>query len=370
MEIKKTEIDALNFTLNLTVVAEDYSDKKKKKMNDYRRKAEIKGFRKGMVPMSLVERMYGHTALFDSVNEVISEALTNYIRENELHIIGEPLPAENQPENDWTDGKDFKFDFDAALYPEVSFELDKAKDSLTQYNIEITDKAKADLKETILKQYGTVQEDKTILPAELNQETYDKVFGEGKVNSEEEFDAQVAQRLEYEYSQESEYRLSRDIRNYLLTKADVSLPEAFLKRWLVAANEGKYTAEDIEKEFTGFVEDFKWQVVKDSLAVKYDIKVEDEDMLSSAKAFASYQYAMYGMKDVPQEYIDRFAKSMLNDEKEGRRIWEQVLEQKVTAAVRENITLKKKKISVEKFRDLDKKDSDKKDSDKKEENKE
>ena len=123
MKIEQNRIDDLNLELALTVVPEDYSDSKKKRLNEYRKKAEIKGFRKGMVPMSLVEKMYGQSALVDAVNDAIAEGLNNYIKENNLRVLGEPLPSEEHIQNEWNDGAELNFKFDVALNPEVSFEL-------------------------------------------------------------------------------------------------------------------------------------------------------------------------------------------------------------------------------------------------------
>ncbi len=438
MEIKKNQTDSLNVQLTLSVSAEDYAEKRKKSLNDYRRKADVKGFRKGMVPMSLVERIYGHTALVDAVNGIISESLNNYIQENSLNIIGEPLPAENQPENDWTAGKDFEFLFDIALYPEVSFEVG-AGDHIPYYNISASDEAKKDMKDNLLKQYGnladgeeagpedfiitdialggetkvegtyvslknvaegsrslfiglkpgdsvdvnvteaftneedraamlhvkkeelasldpvctfTVKSVKTFKPAELSQETYDKIFGADKVHSEEELDAKVAERLTAEYVQESNYRFSVDAKKYFLDKAHVELPTEFMKRWLVAANEGKYSAEDVDREFDGFLDDFRWQCVRDYIAQKFELKVEQEDLLEGAKQMAAYQFAMYGMYDVPQEHLEEYAKKLIADEKEGRRIVDQVEESKVFARLRTAVTLDTKDVTLDEFRAL------------------
>ena len=437
MEIKENRTDNLNIELTLSIVKDDYSDKKKKRLNEYRRKAEIKGFRKGMVPMSLVERIYGQSALVDSVNDVISESLNRYIEENGLHVMGEPLPAEDQPSVEWVDGNDFSFVFDIALTPEVSFELSK-QDEILYYNINVTEAAKKEMKENLLKQYGsledgdaakaddfiiadfeqgdtkvegtyvalrnvdekvrpsfiglkpgdsldvdvnaaftnetdrasmlkvkkeelaglqpvfrmTVKTVKTFKPAELNQDTFDRIFGEGVVTDAEEFDRKIAERLSAEYAQESEFRFSKDAREYLVRKADVALPEKFLKRWISVTNEGKFTPEDIEREFPAFLEDFRWQRVRGYLAGKYGVKVEEDDMFSAAKSFAAYQFAMYGLSNVPDQQLESYARSVLAQDKERGRIYEQVEEQKVLNAVRADVTLKNKKISVEKFREL------------------
>lgn len=437
MNIEKKNVDELNIELTLTIAKDDYSDRKKKKLNDYRRKAEIKGFRKGMVPMGLIDKMYGQSALVDSVNDVISESLNGFIRDNSLRVVGEPLPSEDQPKTDWTDGNDFTFKFDIATTPEVALELSD-KDEVPYYTITVSDEAVREMKANMLKQFGsledgeaakeedfvivdfrqgenavegtyvslrnvaesvrpsfvglkpgdtidvnvneafpnetdrasmlkvkkeelegmdpmysmTVKSVKTFRDAPMTQETFDKAFGEGVVKSEEEFDAKVAERLSAEYAQESEFRFTRDVKAYLVEKAGIVLPEKFLKRWIFVANEGKFSMEEIEKEFDMFLEDFRWQMVRSYLMEKYSVKVEDADLLASAKGLAAYQFAMYGINNVPDEQLESYAKSILAQEKESRRVHEQVEDQKTVDAVRKVISLKNKKISVEKFREL------------------
>ncbi len=193
---------------------------------------------------------------------------------------------------------------------------------------------------------------KTFVPAELNQATYDQIFGEGTVSSEEEFDAKVKERLAAEYKSNSDARFGKDAKAYLLEKSNVSLPEKFLKRWLKVANEGKYTEEDIEKEFPGFIEDFKWQTVRNYLVKKFNVEIGQADLKNEAKAFAAYQFAMYGMPNVPEDQLNSYADSLLANEDQLQRIYEYVAESKVINAIKENVTLKEKDITVEKFREL------------------
>ena len=434
MKIEQNRIDDLNLELALTVTKEDYSDSRKKRLNEYRKKAEIRGFRKGMVPMSLVEKMYGQTALVDAVNDVIAEGINNFIRENNLRVLGEPLPSEEHIQNEWNDGNDFNFKFDVALNPEISFELSNT-DEIPYYTITVTEAAKKDMKNNLLKQYGsledgkkakaddfiivdfeqgdmkiegtyvalrnvaeavrpsfvgvkagdvldvnvneafenetdrasmlkvtkeemakldpmfkmTVQTVKTFVNAPLTEETFEKIFG---VKTEEEFDAKIEDRIRAEYTQEADFRFSKDAKQYLLDKADVQIAEKFLKRWVYVVNEGKFTMEDIEKDWDLFIVDYKWQMVRSYLMNKYNVKIEEADLLASAKGFAAYQFAMYGMNNVPDEQLESFAKNILSQEEQGRRILDQVENEKTFAAVREVVTLKKKKISVEKFREL------------------
>ena len=434
MKIEQNRIDDLNIELTLTVAAEDYAESRKKRLAEFRKKAEIKGFRKGMVPMSLVEKMYGQNALVDAVNDAISEGLNNYIHENNLRVLGEPLPSEEHIQNEWEAGKEFTFKFDLALNPEISFELSK-EDEVTYYTITVTEAAKKEMRENLLRQYGslengeaakeedfiivdfeqgdmkvegtyvalrnvaeaarksfvgvksgdvldvnvneafenetdrasmlkvgkeelaamdpmfkmTVQAVKTFVNAPMTEETFEKIFG---VKTEAEFEAKIEERIRAEYAQEADFRFSKDAKTFLLEKANVTVAEKFLKRWIYVINDGKFTMEDIEKDWDLFIVDYKWQMVRSYLMEKYGVKVEEADLLASAKGFAAYQFAMYGMNNVPEEQLEAFAKNILSQEEQGRRILDQVENEKTFAAVREVVTLKKKKISVEKFREL------------------
>ena len=340
MNISQNRIDDLNLELTLSVAKEDYAENKKKKLNGYRKNAEIKGFRKGMVPMSLVEKMYGQQALVDAVNDAISEGLNNFIQENNIRVLGEPLPAEEQASHEWVDGNEFTFKFDIASNPEVNFELSK-EDEVTYYTITVTEAAKNEMKENLLRQYGSLEEGeaakeedfiivdfeqgetkvegtyvalrnvaeaarksfvgvkpgdvldvnvneafenetdrasmlkvnkdelanldpmfkmtvknvKTFVNAPLTEETFEKAFG---VKTEAEFDAKIEERIRAEYAQEADFRLTKDAKAFLLEKANVTVAEKFLKRWIYVINEGKFTMEDIEKEWDLFIADYKW----------------------------------------------------------------------------------------------------------------
>ena len=437
MNIEKNQIDDLNIQLTLDIAAEDYAPVKKKKLNERRRTAEFKGFRKGMVPASLIERVYGEQCLGDAVNEIISEQLGKFMDESGLNFIGEPLASEDQPDFEWKDGNDFTFKFDLGVAPAIDFELSPA-DKVVNYTIKSTAVAKEEMKKNMLMQYGELQEvevptpesylyvdleneEKTVengyismrdvseamKPAlmgvkagdklELNvnevleregdratllkvkkedlasinpvfnatvvniknfeaaqptPETFDRIFGEGKVKTEEEFEKAVAERLAENYRQESDYRLGKDIKDYLVKKADIKLPEGFLKRWLYSINKEKYTMEEIEKEFPAFLADYKWQLVSEYMMKKLDLKIDRNDLSEAAHGYVAYQYAMYGMANVPSNFIDEAAQKMLTDRQQVERLSEQVAEQKIIAAVKDIISFDKKSISVEKFREL------------------
>jgi FKBP-type peptidyl-prolyl cis-trans isomerase (trigger factor) len=437
MEVIKNQIDDLNIEVTIALKGEDYAEQEKKRLSAYRRNADFKGFRKGMVPAQLVKKIYGDQALYEAVNGIVSEQLDNFIKENDLHILGEPIASESQKENEWKSGSDFEFKFDMGLSPKIDIELSK-EDKIPCYKINVTEDAKAQMKENLLRQYGQLEEGeaageddyvvvdfaqgertvegayvavnkvegtakkkflgakvddkfdvdvtkaftnetdrasmlkmkkeelaelapkwkatvvnvKTFVPASENQETYDKIFGKDTVKTPEEFDAKITERLEANYKQESDYRLSQDLRKYLVDKAGVQVPEAFLKRWLYESNKGKLSKEEVDKEFDSFLGDFRWQLVRGYLMKKFDLKIEDKDMVEAAKAYASYQYAMYGMGNVPEQFITDAAMNILKDERQVRNIEESVENEKVIAAVKDIVSLPSKRISEAKFREL------------------
>ena len=437
MNITKTQSDVLNYQVNIEIAAADYADALKKRLNEYRRRADIKGFRKGMAPMSLIQRLYGDQSLYEAVNRLVSDQLDAFIRDEKIRVVGEPLPSEDQPQLEWKAGNDFTFKFDIAQTPELTFEVGEG-DKIPYYEINITEDAKKAMKAQMLQQYGSLQEGetagendyiiadianeghsvegvyvsvanvaeiarpmfvgkkagekitvnvneafenetdrasmlkvdkaklaeldpmftftvvnvKTFKAAESNQETWNNMFGEGTVTSEEQFMEKVVERIRANHTQEANYRFGNDVRKYFVDKADIELPEAFLKRWLVYANDGKYTAEEVEKEFPGFVQDFKWQLTRGYIMQKLGLKVEQKDLQEAAESYVAYQYAMYGMGNVPQDLIKSSARNVLEDENQMRRLEEQVENNKTIAAVREKVSVQTKKISEDKFRAL------------------
>ena len=227
------------------------------------------------------------------------------------------------------DGNNFSFVFDLGLYPELNFEVVK-EDKVPSYEISVADKDKTSMTENLKKYYEEKKEEK----------------------SDEDIAKEASDRLESQYKNEAEWRLSKDIRDYFVGKADVKLPEEFLKRWLLVANAGKITKEDVDKEFDGFLADFKWQLVRGYLMKKFELKIEENDIREAAKAFVTYQYAMYGLGNVPEEMINEAVVNVLQDQKQVERMVEQVEDSKVMAKIKEIITVKATKITSEKFRAL------------------
>lgn len=439
MKIEQIKIDDLTFQLVVNIEKADAQEKKKQALKEYRKTAELKGFRKGMAPMSLIEKMHGLSALVEGVNQLISESINNYIAENKLNILGEPLPCENkQKKIDWENDEVYEFVFDAALSPVVDFKL-SAEDKIVSYNVTVTEEAKQAYKSNMLKQFGklenvdvikdedfiiadleqgetkiegtyitlrqiedadvkalfigkkpgdsfeidvnkafvnetdraallkvskddlaninplynvTVKEVKTFVEAEQNQDLYDRLFGEGEVKSEAEFEGKIAERIAKEYEQESAYRFMLDAREYLLNKTNIQVPEQFMKKWLYTINEGKFSMEDIEKDFALFLKDFRWQLIRQYICKEQNIQITREDVLAVAKHIAGYQFAMYGLNNVPDEQLTQYAESLLGNEKEGRRIYEKTEEDKVLAYVKSVVSLDVKDITIDELHKL------------------
>lgn len=439
MNITKNQVDDLNMTVSIALDKNDWAEPRKKKLNEYRRTADIRGFRRGMAPMSLIEKIHGGQALAEVVNTLVTDELNKFIDDNKLNLIGEPLPSEKQSDNNWDNPDAFTFDFDLAVAPEVNLTV-TADDKIPYYTVTVTKEALKDYRHGLLKQFGqlesaevskeddfviadfvsgeqkiegayvalrsmaedvkkefvglkkgdtrevdivktfpneadraamfhvkkeeletlpvnwtmTVNDIKTFVDAPLTQATFDQIFGEGNCKDEEEFDAKVKERLQSEYAQESDYRFMIDAKEYLLDKAAIQLPDAFMKRWIMTANEGKFTMEQIEAEYDLFAKDFRWNMIRTKIMKDQDLKVSKDDVMKQALSMASYQFAMYGMQNVPEEHLTKYAEQILADRQQAERIVEKVEDDLALTWVRGTATIDKKKISLEKMRELTK----------------
>ena len=438
MEVKELVNDGLTIRLSFHFVKDDYADSRKKILNRFRRSADIRGFRRGMAPMALIERLYGGQATVESVNELISNSLNNYIEEHKLTVIGEPLPVEDAGNsNDLENGEALDFTFDIALAPEFKLEL-SAEDKIPYYTIPVDDKEKEEYKKMVFKQYSrlencdevkdgdfvvadlvqgdrkvegayiatsvlsdeakaqflgkkagdemdldvvktfpneadraamlrvkkdelaslepvwhlTVKEVKNYVDAVPGKELYDALFGPDKVHDEAEFDKALTEKMAGEFKNESDYRFMLDAREYLMNKADIKVSEDFLKRWLYQVNEGKFSKEDIDKDFPAFIKDFKWQTVEGRIISDNKLEVTKEDVKAEAARLARYQFAMYGLPNVPEEHLQGYVTNMLADEKQSRRIYEKAQENVVLDFVRKTVTLDNKEISSAELRKM------------------
>lgn len=199
---------------------------------------------------------------------------------------------------------------------------------------------------------ATVTETMSFAKAELNQDFFNKAFGEGVVNSEEEFNAKIDEEISKNLVHESNYRLLIDLKEKLIEKFKIELPKEFLVRWLTMINEGKHTREQIESEFPMFEKDLKWQLIRDKVAMENDLKITEEEVHAFAMEFARNQFASYGMMQMPDEYLVSYADSVLKKDGEKRKIQERLLEDKAVAIIREAVKLDEKEVTTDEFNNL------------------
>lgn len=439
MNITRENIDALNAHVIINIAKADYEEKLDKKLREYRRNASIKGFRPGHAPFPMIKKMYGTSILVDEINKLVSEGLSDYIKNEQLDILGEPMPKNDEHSFDPENSEEFTFTFELGLAPVFELSLTK-KQKLTRYIIEPDAKMIADYvdnyarrngefiivkeaeekdmikgaiasadgiitnddatlsvdlvkdetlkKEFIGKKAGetvtfdirtafpndneiagllrrqkdevkeitgdftvTVREVSRFTPAENNQELWDKVYGEGTVTSAEEFEAKVTDEIRTYFNRETDFKLKTDARDAILEKTPFDLPDEFLKRWLVRANE-KTTAEEIEKDYHHFRDDLRWQLIKNRIAKENEVKITDDEILAEAMAFTRSQFSQYGLYYATDEQITSFAREMLRKEDESRRIAEKVLDTRVLDIVIDKLKVEEKTVSIEEFNKL------------------
>jgi trigger factor len=185
----------------------------------------------------------------------------------------------------------------------------------------------------------------------IDQELFDKVYGENQINSEAEFLEKLVQELKVNYQRESDYKFAIDSKEYLLKKTGLALPGEFLKRWILETNE-KMTSDKLEKEFSEYEKEFQWQLIKDQLTRENDLKVSDEELLEYAISVTRNQFYQYGLYNVPEDHLINYAKEQLARKEEAHRLFGQKLEDNIYKLLKEKIKLDKKEISAEKFKKL------------------
>ena len=189
-------------------------------------------------------------------------------------------------------------------------------------------------------------------PSELNQELFDAVFGKDNVKSEEEYFAKLKEMIAGQLVNDSNFRFTMDVENAL--KAQVGtmvLPVEFLKKWLVR-QDNKFNAENIDEEFTKMVPQLEWQLIKEQAAKQLEVKVNEDDLLTDAKRIAYQQFAQYGMANVPEEMLEKYAKEMLENKEYRQQIVQQSVDNKLYDTIKNAVTLDEKTVSVEAFNAL------------------
>lgn len=187
---------------------------------------------------------------------------------------------------------------------------------------------------------------------ELNEEFFKMAFPAGNVKTAEEFEAFVDAEISKELRRESDYLFTLQLRDFLLKKAGLTMPVEFLKRWLYVINEGKFTKEEIEKDFDAFVKLFTWNYLQKYFIKQDNLTVTPEEATAEAKALAQAQFAQYGLPTAPEDMLANYAKKILEDREQGQKIYEKLYEMKVVEDVKSKIKVTEKAVSAEEFAKL------------------
>ena len=446
MNVTLDRIDNVNGVITLSIEEKDYQEKVKKELKQIGMKHPLPGFRPGHVPASLLQKKYGKDVLVEVVNREIYDNLVNYIQENKLNILGEPIIS-NAEEVNFDTMKDFSFKFEVGFAPEVSLKLDNTV-TVPYYNIEVDQKMVDQQNEMLCKRFGkqvkgeqvdatalvkgsmveldengavkenglnvestivapqyfksedekakfadkklgdeivfnpwatcegnlgelssmmnvdreqadiksdfklTVNEILVNQPAELNQELFDAVFGKDSCKNEEEYFAKLKEMIAGQLVNDSNFRFTVDAEKVLREQVGaLELPTEFLKKWLVR-QDNKYTAENIDEEFTKMVPQLEWQLIKEQAAKQLDVKVNDDDLLADAKRIAYQQFAQYGMTNIPEDMIEKYAKDILENKEYRSQIVQQSVDNKLYAEIKNAVKLDEKTVNVDEFNAL------------------
>lgn len=434
MNITREQVDALNAVVTVAITKEDYKPKVEQVLKDYRKNASIPGFRKGAVPMSLIEKQYGKAVLLDEVNKLLQSSLNDYLVEEKLDILGNPLPKVTEDFN-W-DADDYSFEFELGLAPEFTVDL-AGKNKVTKYNIVADDKMLDEQVERIQKQYGkmiskdkveegddmrgifsneekginnevtlntadfktktvakkfigkkvgdvvtvstkglfdddhklmdylkvshdevhgldievnfTIEEITTTEKAELNQELFDKLFGEGAVTSVEEVKEKIKEDAERQFAQQADQKFLNDVTEWLVESTSFELPAEFLKKWIQTVGESPLTPEQAEEEYAKSEKGLRYQLIEGKIVTGNNLQVNFEDLKAYTSNLIKMQMAQFGQTNPSDADVENIVARVLSNKDEVKRLSEQIMSEKMLALFKENVKYKTKEITYQDF---------------------
>ena len=448
MKISFENPDKVNGLLTLTVEEADYKENVEKTLKNYRKKANVPGFRPGMVPMGMIKRQFGTTAKVDEINKLLGEQIYKYVKDNNIQMLGEPLPSDKQEPVDMEKEATYTFMFDIAVAPEFKAEL-TGDDTIDYYTITVDDKIidqqidvfasraghydkvedyqandmlKGDIREldengntkeggitvegaVLMPEYIKVEDQKKLfdgaklgdiitfnpkkaypesdievssllkmkkeevadltadfsyqiteisryVKAEVNQELFDQVYGKDVIKDEKDFREKIAEGLKAQFAVDSDFKFIQDVRKYLVDKVGaLTYPDALLKRIMLNNNKDK-GEEFVEKNYEQSIKELTWHLIKEQLVKANGIKIEDADIEETAKEAAKAQFAQYGMNNIPEEYIENYAKDMLKKREYIDSFVDRSIDRKLTEILKNVVKLEHKTATLQEFNKL------------------
>lgn len=434
MNITREQVDALNAVVTVAITKDDYKQKVDKVLENYRKTASIPGFRKGAVPMSLIQKQYGRAVLLEEVNKILQGSLNDYLAKEKLDILGNPLPKITEDFN-W-DADDYSFEFEIGLAPEFSVDL-SAKNKIVKYTIVADDAMLDEQIERIQKQFGkliskekieegddisgtftneekgidstvnfttaifkdkktakkfigkkagdvvtvstkglfdddhklmdflkvshddvhgldvevtfAIEEVNTSEKAELNQELFDKLFGEGVVTSVEQLKEKIKEDAEQQFTSQSDQKFLNDVTESLVENTKFDLPEAFLIKWLQTAGQAPLTAEEAEAEFKKSESGLRYQLIESKVLVENNLQITFEDLKAYTSEVIRKQMAQFGQMNPTDADVDGIVARVLSNKDEVKRLSEQVMSEKMLNLFKEKVKFKEKEVTYQDF---------------------
>lgn len=437
MKFNQSKTDDLNAVLTVTVDKSDYADKVESALKNYRKTANVPGFRKGHVPMSLIKKQYEMPMVYEEVNKLLQTGVDNYLRDNKIAILGQPLPKADE-NFDWT-AEELNFSFDLGLTPDFDVDLDKVK--VPYHKIEVSEQDIDKYVENFASRYGKMSaadevaegavmkgvfheldeegnvdekgehyhasvrfndlknqeafegkkpEDKVVVDAKslyeddakladllgmedatdynkklqykinevvnlqnaaIDQDLFDKIYGEGAVANEEEFRNKIKEEAEKMYESEADRVMLSAVLMNLVDNSEFELPKEFLKNWMTFNQKEEKSEDEMEKVYENSVKGFKYQLIEGKLAEKFGIEVTEDDITTEAVNRIKQQMAMYGISnpEMTDEQLKQIAMSSIKNENEYRRLTDQVFANKLLSVFKEKINFEEKKVSFDEF---------------------
>lgn len=446
MKISFENPDKVNGLLTLTVEEADYKENVEKTLKNYRKKANVPGFRPGMAPMGMIKRQFGTTVKVDEINKLLGDQIYKYVKDNNIQMLGEPLPSDKQEPVDMEKEAPYTFMFDIAVAPEFKAEL-TGDDTIDYYTITVDDKIvdqqidmfasraghydkvedyqandmlKGDIREldengntkeggitvegaVLMPEYIKVEDQKKLfdgaklgdiitfnpkkaypesdvevasllklkkedvadltadfsyqiteisryVKAEVNQELFDQVYGKDVIKDEKDFREKIAEGLKAQFAVDSDFKFIQDVRKYLENKVGaLTYPDALLKRIMLNNNNKDKGEEFVEKNYEQSIKELTWHLIKEQLVKANGVKIEDADIEDTAKEAAKAQFAQYGMNNIPEEYIENYAKDMLKKKEYIDSFVDRSIDRKLTEILKNVVKLENKTATLEEF---------------------
>lgn len=425
--------------LKVSIAEADYKPEVDKKIKEYTKTAQIKGFRPGHVPKEYIQKLYGKSIKVDEVINLVSKTVDNYIKDNKLKVVGDAMPdMEVSGKIDWDNEKEYNFEYDLGMASDFEVKID-ALPAVTNYEIQPSEDRVNEAIEDIRKRYGKDTEveeveianddlifgtltqgeytnDNVVIPsnrivasaqhifkglekgssvkfdiqsvfesprqlgfalnvpeadaaelsgeyeytvskitrvtaADIDQDLFDKAVGKDKVSDEAGFREEIKSIIKENYNRESSFMTNFAIEKMLDDSIKIELPDEFLKDWLYKANEGKFTMEQIEKDYDAFARGLRLDLIRNEIAAIGDVKVEYTDVLEEAKNEIRNYFGGYGY-DGMEDMIEQMANRTLKEDKDRskfRDYFAKAFNAKILNYLRGVVKIENKSVSVEEF---------------------